>query len=314
MSFEVRDLYKPEVERFLQQLFPQQSWTITRPASGSGGASFYASNHKQAYFIKLGAQVERYQVLSELGLAPEVVASGALEDGTSILVQPRLVGRTPTGMDFARHLKQFAEAVGKLHRSQHLLEILPPRASQAYREVGLEALADVKQRWEQHQAAVAHLAPYVNQRIAHLEAQVSQLAGQGLVASHGDICNANWLVTDAGQVYLLDLESMSQDDPAHDLGAILWWYYPPELRSEFLAVAGYRYTARSPALFAADGHHFVDPDLQLRMRLRLAIHSLHILLPRQGSFDRFSASRFEAGLQDFKAVVAGSENPKGYWV
>ena len=41
-----------------------------------------------------------------------------------------------------------------------------------------------------------------------------------------------------GELYLIDLESMSLDDPALDIGATLWWYYPPELRQRFLEIAG----------------------------------------------------------------------------
>jgi len=65
--------------------------------------------------------------------------------------------------------------------------------------------------------------------------------GAGLVSSHNDICNANWLIAADGQVYLVDLEAMSLDDPAQDMGALLWWYYPPESRRTFLEIAGYQY-------------------------------------------------------------------------
>ena len=122
------------------------------------------------------------------------------------------------------------------------------------------------------------------------------VTGGGLVASHNDPCNGNWLVDSAGKVYLLDYESTSLDDPALDLGALLWWYYPSPLRAEFLEIAGYE----------------TDATLHHRMKVRMALHCLNIILPRKDSFDRFNAESFDNALKDFKAVLAGKENPQGY--
>jgi aminoglycoside phosphotransferase (APT) family kinase protein len=136
----------------------------------------------------------------------------------------------------------------------------------------------------------------VDQALARLQQEIQDFVGSGLVASHNDICNGNWLISSDGKVYLVDLEAMSLDDPAHDMGSLLWWYYPPDLRPEFLASAGYRY----------------DESFQHRMRVRMGLHCLDILLPRVGSFDRFHATTFAEDLADFRAVVAGRENPQGY--
>ena len=126
--------------------------------------------------------------------------------------------------------------------------------------------------------------------------QSEQFVGAGLVASHNDICNANWLLTPTGDLYLVDLDTLSLDDPALDLGATLWWYYPPELRPRFLAAAGYP----------------DSPGLRQRMRARMALHCLSILRPRPGSFDRFDPHAFAGRLVDFRAALAGEENPQGY--
>ena len=48
------------------------------------------------------------------------------------------------------------------------------------------------------------------------------------------------------------------------------------------------------------------------MQVRMAMHCLHILLPREGSFDRFDAASFPEDLVDFRAAFAGEENPQGY--
>jgi len=89
---------------------------------------------------------------------------------------------------------------------------------------------------------------------------------------------------------------MSLDDPALDMGALLWWYYPPEMRGYFLETAGYSY----------------DDEFKRRMRVRMALHCLNILLPREQSFDHFQPDSFTESLIDFRAVFAGHENPQGY--
>ena len=44
----------------------------------------------------------------------------------------------------------------------------------------------------------------------------------------------------------------------------------------------------------------------------MAMHCLHITLPREGSFDRFDPASFNESLEDFRAILAGEENPQGY--
>jgi hypothetical protein len=90
---------------------------------------------------------------------------------------------------------------------------------------------------------------------------------------------------------------MAMDDPALDMGALIWWYYPPALRQRFLNVAGYRY----------------DDEFKFRMRMRMAMHCLDITLPRGQSFDRFDPGTYNESLRDFRAILNGEENPEGYF-
>ena len=173
---------------------------------------------------------------------------------------------------------------------------LPAAASGLYRDAGMESLARIQQKWQRYRAQVPQVADFVDASLAELERQVGQFTGAGLVASHNDICNANWLVTPEGRLYLIDLESVSLGDPALDIGATLWWYYPPELRQRFLAVLGYA----------------GDEPFQARMRVRMAMHCLDIALPREGSFDEVTPESFAGWLTDFRAAFAGQENPQGY--
>jgi thiamine kinase-like enzyme len=234
--------------------------------------------------------------MASLDLTPPVIASGYLADGTSILVQPYMEGRHPSWPDFRHFLPRIAAIVKETHHSPDLQAILSIAVSETYKDAGLAAARRIQQKWEQYRAQVPMVADDVDEALVHLEEQIQGFGGSGLVASHNDICNGNWLIAAEGKVYLVDLEAMSLDDPAHDMGSLLWWYYPPELRAGVLASAGYPY----------------DEAFQHRMRVRMALHCLDILLPRVGSFDRFHADTFAEDLVDFRAVVAGRENPQGY--
>ena len=93
------------------------------------------------------------------------------------------------------------------------------------------------------------------------------------------------------------MDSMSFDDPALDIGATLWWYYSPDLREEFLNIVGYSN----------------NDAFKKRMHIRMAMHCLNIILPRENSFDSFHADEFADNLAEFKAIMNGEENPQGYY-
>jgi len=292
-----KDRHQSEVISFLQTHLENQVWEIELPPQGTGQETYLARNERQSYFIKLGAKIDRYLVMSELGLSPPVVLVGHLEDGTSVLVQQLVIGEKPTRKDFHQYWVKFAESLRITHQSERLKTILPKRSSDRHRDVGLDILEDIEGRWRGCKPQVPAFAEYVDQSILYLKNQVTQFGGRGLVASHNDVCNGNWLVTPGGTIYLLDYESMSLDDPALDLGAILWWYYPPEMREDFLSIAGYRN----------------DEAFRYRMNIRMAIHNLNIIIPRKDSFDHFSPETFDHTLEDFRAVIEGRENPQGFY-
>jgi len=291
-----RSQHHPELLAFLQDWFPGRRWDFSLPSSGRGHETYIARSNGRIYFVKLGAQIPRYQVMASLGLTPAVIMTGHLEDGTSILVQQHISGWNPSWSDFHQYLEDIAEIVNKMHHSQALKHILPDVPYVQYRDVGLTAVDRVRIRWEQVRCLVPAEANYVDETLAQLKEEAEGFIGSGLIASHNDICNANWILAGDSRIYLVDLEAMSQDDPAHDMGSLLWWYYPPELRLRFLERAGYTF----------------DKTFKKRMRVRMALHCLDITLPRAGSFDRFDASSFDEDLRDFKAAVEGRENPRGY--
>ena len=270
-----RKQHQQEVQAFLQQHFSNRSWELTLP-NGSGNETYFARCNGQRYFVKVGAEARRYEAVASIGLTPQVLAAGHLEDGTSIIVQPYIDGRTPSQRDYHLLLEQFALVIRQVHHNNELKQVLTRPSSNLYSVAGLDALARLQQKWELYKPQVAEVAGFVDESLDYLRRQVMDFQGTGLVASHNDICNANWIVSNDGRLYLIDLESMSLDDPAVDIGATLWWYYPPKLRNLFLAKASY----------------INDKNIEKRMQVRMAMHCLNITLPRERSFDEFTPPSF----------------------
>ncbi|HSB66628.1 MAG TPA: phosphotransferase [Anaerolineales bacterium] len=290
-----RTRHQQAVCAFLDQEFSPQEWTFSLP-HGWGNETYFAHGNGQTYFVKLGAILANYETMASLGLTPPVLRAGKLEDGTPIIVQPYVEGRTPSWADFHAYLPRIAEMIHSMHHSLKLKRVLPGAPFDDYRQLALAAHQRLLHKWQIFKTAVPDVTDWVDESLDKLYWQMDSLTGAGKVASHNDICNANWLITPKGKVYLLDLDGMSLDDPAHDLGALLWWYYPPDLRERFLKIAGYE----------------VNELMKRRMRLRMAVHCLDILLPRDHSFDQFDRTGFSASLADYQAIIAGEENPRGY--
>jgi thiamine kinase-like enzyme len=290
-----RQEHQQQVCHFLQEHLSIPDWSFSLPR-GSGMESYLAKGNGQSYFVKVGVQAERYVAMAEIGLTPPVLLYGQLDNGLSVIVQPFIAGRRPSQLDYWDQLMEVAGLIDKMHHHPRIKKVLPAVSSNFHKDAGLRALDRLRQKWEHHKLQVPLVTNFVDNGLDCLSQQINTFSGEGLVASHRDICNANWLFASDGKIYVLDFESMAMDDPALDMGALLWWYYPPELRQRFLDVAGYRY----------------DDEFKFRMRVRMAMHCLDITLPRERSFDKFDPDNYVESLRDFRAILKGEENPEGY--
>ena len=290
-----RKEHQQEIRTFLQNHFSHNDWNFSLP-HGSGKESYFVQGNGQRYFVKVGLHTKRYLMMAEIGLTPPVIHYGQLKDGETVIVQSFIEGREPSRKDYRERMNAVAEVIHKLHNSPQLKEVLETVSSNFYKDAGLSALDRLQQKWERYKAQVPSAAGFVEESLRQLEKQVNQFTGEGLAASHGDICNANWIFASDGKIYLIDFDMMKMDDPAFDMGALLWWYYPSELRESFLEKAGYQY----------------DDAFKFRIQVRMAMHCLDILLPRENSYDQFKPESFDEALEDFKAVLNGQENPQGY--
>jgi thiamine kinase-like enzyme len=232
------DRHWQQICAYLQKHLSPCEWEFTLP-EGNGHETYFAHCGVTTYFVKIGASAPRYELLASEGLTPEVVSAGHLEDDSPILVQSYIAGKKPSRQDYQAHLEKVAGIIRAIHQNSRLQHILSRVSFDNCREVAAQALAHLRNRWEFYKPQVPDQAAFVEDCLSRLAQIVPQLAGSGLVASHNDICNANWILTEDDRFYLIDLEAMSLGDPACDVGALLWWYFPPAMRQRFFELAGY---------------------------------------------------------------------------
>ena len=145
-----------KVRLILQQHFPKTKWNISLPDDGQHRASYIARSEEQQVFIKFDVPVEAIQRLSEIQVAPRIVASGIYE-GSPYVVQEYITGEYPDWRWFANHLPYLAAFIKCYHSDDQLTSLLA-------------------------QTMTTHYAEHVALDLAALETQFSSLDADGLHA------------------------------------------------------------------------------------------------------------------------------------
>jgi len=287
--------HKEEVERFLQNTLHMETWEFLS-TNGSGNEKYIAASDGKKYFVKLDVQLARYEILGDLGISPKIINSGFLEDGKTIIIQEYVTGHNPSPKDFQTHIYEIATILANVHNSKKLQKVLKKSEIKTYQEAALKAFYEIVDKWEYYKNELSAYTVYIDNSLKQIQSNIYKIEGNNLVSAHNDICMANWLISDNGLVFLVDFESMQMEDPTVDIGALLWWYYPPDMRKTFCDIMKVDYSSA----------------LRNRMQIRMAMHCLNIMLPRKDSFDVFDLDWFAMFFDDFKAIMEGKDNPKGY--
>jgi hypothetical protein len=211
------------LDLILQQHFPPQSWSITRPSAGVQKDSYVAHSEQHALFIKFDADTPAWSRLATIGVTPPLLARGSLH-GRSYLIQACVDGVHPDRLWFARHAAVLAELIRRYHHDQPLTALLAPSPPQSYADHLRHTLAILTAT-----LAAASFTPFTTSRFQHawdrFLAQATQLHPMPLVPVHADPSPTNMLVTAQG-LTLLDWDEVLLSDPMRDSGVMAWWYLP----------------------------------------------------------------------------------------
>ncbi len=195
-----------------------EEWTIAS-AGGSTGEAYYAQNQNKRLFLKRNSS-PFLAVLSAQGIVPKLVWTKRLENGDVITAQEWLEGKelNPEEMQHPT----VANLLSAIHHSTELLDMLTRMGKKPidpflmYNNITKE-IAQVSQ----------NVVPLiVHQSLSFLTDHLSDLHDVKKMVCHCDLNHNNWLVSDIGQLYLIDWDNAQIGDPALDLGMLLHWYIP----------------------------------------------------------------------------------------
>ncbi|MBM7572823.1 phosphotransferase family protein [Aquibacillus albus] len=204
-----------------------KEWTIAS-AGGSTGEAYYAQREKKRLFLKRNSS-PFIAVLSAQGIVPKLVWTKRLENGDVITAQQWLEGRELTPEEM-KHPK-VAKLLSKIHHSSELLDMLlridkkPLQPDQLY--------SNLKNRLRTDFYPIE-----LHQSLKYLERQLPFIDINTKVVCHCDMNHNNWLLSNSGQLYLIDWDSAKVGDPAIDIGMILYWYIPENEWDEWLECYG----------------------------------------------------------------------------
>src|SRR5579863_5938495 len=125
--------------------FGTTSWTIEKPQDGRQKECYIASDGSRSVFVKFDVPVTSLLRLSELGVAPRVLAVGTYQ-GTSYVIQEFLTGTYPDRPWFRAHTAEVAALMRAYHEDQALADILAQGAARSYHQHLDDDLAALEQR------------------------------------------------------------------------------------------------------------------------------------------------------------------------
>jgi aminoglycoside phosphotransferase (APT) family kinase protein len=224
-----------KVRLILQQHFPKTKWNISLPDDGQHRASYIAQSEELQVFIKFDVPIEAIQRLSEIQVAPRLVASG-LYEGSSYVVQEYITGRYPDWRWFANHLPYLATFMKCYHSDDQLVSLLARTMTTHYAEHVALDLAALEIQFRSLNANGVH-APEIVSAFDKLKNQARTLRSDKLVPVHPDPNTKNMLLRDT-RLMMVDWNNLQLSDPMRDAGLLLWWYVSPKQWPIFFQVYG----------------------------------------------------------------------------
>lgn len=199
----------------MKHLF-EHGWEII-PAGGATGEAFFASNERERLFLKRNSS-PFLAVLSAEGIVPKLIWTKRMENGDVITAQECLNGREFKPQDMTH--SRVAKLLKKIHESRPLLTMLSRLGKTPYKPEMI--LSDVIAVMDRDLLS----RDIVQASLQFLQLEKSNVHCETWTVCHGDVNHNNWLLSDDGELYLIDWDGAAIADPALDLGPLLHFYIP----------------------------------------------------------------------------------------
>lgn len=209
-------------------MFLGEGWQV-KPAGGATGEAYIAEQGEQRLFLKRNSS-PFLAVLSAEGIVPKLLWTKRLENGDVITAQRWVYGRELKAFEMKE--PNVAHLLAKIHHSVELLDM--------FKRMGNDMLTpqriidDLKASMKRHECDDL----LFQKGLKFLQTQQEAVNQEQYVVCHCDINHNNWMMSDAGELYLIDWDGATVADPALDLGLLLYSYVPRHEWKTWLANYG----------------------------------------------------------------------------
>lgn len=193
-----------------------KGWEVT-PAGGATGEAYYARFGEEKLFLKRNSS-PFLAVLSAEGIVPKLLWTRRLENGDVITAQRWVNGRELKSYEMKEEI--VAQLLSKIHRSKELLEM--------FKRIGNKPLTP-QSIVEEIDGKIKNSGlnlQSINDALNYLNKRVQSVEHSEYVVCHCDINHNNWVLSEEGDLFLIDWDGAIVADPALDLGLLLYLYIP----------------------------------------------------------------------------------------
>ena len=221
----------------------ENGWRIL-PIDGDTGTAYMGIRQQEKLFLKRNTS-HFLAALSIEGITPRLVWTKRMTTGDTLTAQEWLNGRC------LHKAEMDSEAVSallyRLHHSALLKRML--------KQVGGQVVTpeELLQRYFRGLPQDLRHHPLLKTVANRLRAKQPQVKRSNYEVCHGDLNHKNWLLSDQGNLFLVDWESAVIADPAYDLSMLMCQYVPRNNWQQWLQT------------YQANGQEQPSGDLMLRI-------------------------------------------------
>lgn len=207
-----------------------KDWNI-RPAGGLTGHAYVAEKKGKRLFLKRNSS-PFLAVLSAEGIVPKLVWTKRMENGDVVTAQEWLEGRELTHQEMQQ--EQVAELLHKIHHSNELLHMLMRLGKKPV--TSDELFVNITKKMSD--ADMMHRHEEIGTALQNLEQLLPKTRKQELVVCHCDLNHNNLILTTDNDLFLIDWDNATIQDPVTDYGTLLNGYVPKENWNDWLEKYG----------------------------------------------------------------------------
>lgn len=234
------------IEQVLNNHFSPTDWKVYKTKKGKSKESFIAESNDRKVFIKLDVSTMALDILSNLGIAPKVLASGEYS-GRSYIIQEFIQGVHPDSDWINSHLQKIGTLIQKYHSNTKLKDTLALHQTTDYRDHLDHELHELENNYSDA-VDLAIKTPATRTQLDMLSEYSHYLQRKELVPAHADTNHSNFIINDSN-IYMIDWDDVVLSDEMKDISLFCWIYIEKKKWNEFMHCCGVKFDRNTQMRF-----------------------------------------------------------------